>query len=183
MTIKIAETITELEGILALQQQNLKPNLTIEQQQKQGFVTVEHTLEQLQILNAVEPHIIAVDEGLVIAYALTMTAAAKKEIPLLVPMFEMFEKIKYQGKPLLASDYYVMGQICIHQNYTGKGVFRQLYDKHRAVFAPKFKYFLTEISTSNKRSIRAHEKVGFKTIHTFQDDIDEWNIVLLEMRH
>ncbi|MGI8582907.1 MAG: hypothetical protein ACR2KX_11945 [Chitinophagaceae bacterium] len=33
------------------------------------------------------------------------------------------------------------------------------------------------IKTKNYRSQKAHEKVGFITIHTYNDALDEWNVV------
>ena len=48
------------------------------------------------------------------------------------------------------------------------------------LFAEDFDFVATEISTTNKRSMRAHEKVGFKTIYTYSDALDEWNVVVWE---
>jgi len=42
-----------------------------------------------------------------------------------------------------------------------------------------FDYIITEISTRNHRSIRAHEKVGFETIKEYESDGKEWKIVLM----
>ena len=41
-----------------------------------------------------------------------------------------------------------------------------------------FDFCLTEVSTRNLRSMQAHEKVGFRIIHTFKDENEEWNILL-----
>ena len=93
-------------------------------------------------------------------------------------MIGFIDSIEYNGKPLSSYNYYVMGQVCIDKNYRGKGVFNMLYQKHKELFKHKFDFIETEISTGNKRSMRAHEKVGFKTIYTYRDDKDEWNVVL-----
>jgi L-amino acid N-acyltransferase YncA len=37
---------------------------------------------------------------------------------------------------------------------------------------------VTEVSTKNQRSLKAHEKVGFKNVFTYEDGIDEWNVVI-----
>ena len=71
-----------------------------------------------------------------------------------------------------------MGQICVGKDYRGQGVFRQLYLAHRERLSQDFDYCITEVSTSNIRSMRAHQNIGFQVLHTFTDELDEWNIVL-----
>lgn len=101
----------------------------------------------------------------------------KTLIPIVIPLFESFESIIYQGKGLCDYNYYVMAQICIAEAYRGKGLFQLLYKKHRETYQSTFYLCLTEISSSNSRSQRAHEKVAFKIIHTYTDAIDEWHIM------
>lgn len=48
ITITNSSTTKELEGILELQKQNLKKDLTPEQIKEQGFVTVSHSLDDLE---------------------------------------------------------------------------------------------------------------------------------------
>ena len=71
-----------------------------------------------------------------------------------------------------------MGQVCIAKEHRGKGVFEMLYHHHRSVFQLKFDLLITEVSTSNFRSIQAHKKIGFETIDTYRDSLDEWNVVV-----
>jgi L-amino acid N-acyltransferase YncA len=98
-------------------------------------------------------------------------------IPVLMPMFEMFNTLSYNGRVLSSYKYYVMGQICVAESHRGQGVFQQLYDGHRKFYSNQFELCLTEVSSSNTRSMRAHEKVGFRTIHSFEDNTDRWNIL------
>ena len=46
-----SNSTTDLEGILGLQKSNLVKVLTSQEMQSQGFVTVDHTFEQLKKLN------------------------------------------------------------------------------------------------------------------------------------
>lgn len=70
-----------------------------------------------------------------------------------------------------------MGQVCIDKDYRGKGLFSMLFQKHKELYSKKYELMVTEIATTNKRSQKAHEKVGFKTIHTHKDALEEWNVV------
>src|SRR5690606_9982476 len=123
------------------------------------------------------PQIIAVEDEKVVGYALVMLKEFGGMIPVLVPMFTMFEKLSLEGNPLNSYNYYVMGQICIADSHRGQGIFDKLYQKHKQVYSHKFELCLTEVSTSNRRSMKAHERVGFRTLHTFTDETDTWNIL------
>ena len=175
--IKPVESTQELEQILALQNKNLVEHVALPDRQTNGFVTVKHGLQLLEQMNASAQQIIAKENNKVIAYALAMPREFSEHIPLLQPMFNMFETLSFRHKPLKKISYYVMGQICISQHARGKGVFEQLYLKHKEIYSHKFELCLTEVSSSNPRSMKAHEKTGFQTIHNFDDQTDNWNIL------
>src|SRR5690242_2315196 len=88
----------DLKGIIELQKNNLAVNLTNEIILKEGFVTVVHDLPILKKMNDIEQHVICKDGDKVVAYLLAMTAAAQHDIPVLIPMFESFQKISFHGK-------------------------------------------------------------------------------------
>ena len=71
-----------------------------------------------------------------------------------------------------------MGQICIHKNYRGQGLFDALYQKHRTLHETEFDCLITSISTRNHRSLRAHERVGFKILNTYKETTEEWVTVV-----
>ena len=92
-------------------------------------------------------------------------------------MFNNLASVNYNGKLLDDYNYYVMGQVCIDKPWRGQGVFSMLYQHHKKVFAERFDMVVTEISPSNIRSQKAHEKVGFKTIYTYSNAMDDWHVV------
>ncbi len=176
--IQLAETQQDLDQILNLQKCNHVSGLSSTQKEANGFVTVQHDLELLTKMNDAAPQIIAKLNDEVVAYALVMLKEFSALIPTLVPMFDSFKQLSYKGKSLEAYTYYVMGQICIDENYRGQGLFEKLYAKHKETHSTTFDLCLTEVSTSNQRSMKAHERVGFKILHTFKDKTDEWNILV-----
>jgi GNAT superfamily N-acetyltransferase len=174
-------TEDELTGILQLQQRNLAPNLTDAEKKSQGFLTVSHTLDILKKMHAIEPSIIAKDDNAVIGYVLAMTHASKVEFPILEPLFELFGKIEYKGRMISSYNYMVVGQTCIDKNYRGKGVFQKLYAAYKNRFQSTYDFAITEIATKNLRSLHAHEKIGFQTVHEyFAPDGVGWSIVLFQ---
>jgi L-amino acid N-acyltransferase YncA len=93
-------------------------------------------------------------------------------------MISNIQLVEYQGKPLANYNFYLMGQICIHKDYRGKGIFDLLYQHHKLIYSRGYELLVTEISANNKRSLRAHEKLGFKTTYTYTDNMDEWKVVV-----
>ncbi|MBK9460633.1 MAG: GNAT family N-acetyltransferase [Chitinophagales bacterium] len=180
--IDLAKTQQDLIEILDLQLANHRNYISAEQSNEHGFVTVKHNLELLTEMNKAAPQIIAKANGKVIGYALVMLPVFERLIPELKPMFKLLTTLSFKNKPINDYEYYVMGQICIDADYRGMGIFDKLYQKHKDIYAFEFDLCITEISTSNWRSMRAHERVGFKTIHTFKDEIDEWNVVAWNWR-
>jgi hypothetical protein len=174
----LACTEMELKQILLLQKENLSGVKTAEVQSREGFVTVEHDLTLLSVMNSSAQQVIAKAGERVVGYALVMRPELRSIVPVLVPMFNLLESLYYKGKLLSSQRYYVMGQICVGESHRRMGVFDGMYHKHKEVYSGQYDLCVTEISTRNLRSMRAHQRVGFKTIHTFRDETDEWNIVL-----
>jgi len=174
----LVHSAEELQQILTLQENNLLQQLTPEERASQGFVTLQHDLATLQQMHALSPSVIVKQDANVIAYALTMAEGCRQLIPDLEPMYSLLDTLSWKDQPLSSRRYYVMGQICIDKPYRGQGIFEMLYHYHREVYQPAYDLFITEIATRNHRSLRAHEKVGFKIIHTHRDELDEWAVVL-----
>lgn len=173
----LTNNIQELQQILRLQEENLVQHIDKTEMQSQGFVTLRHDLKILEQMHKLAPSVIIKDDDRVVAYALTMLLECRRLIPDLESMFSLLDKLNWKGKSLTAHSYYVMGQICIAKQYRGQGLFDELYNHHKKIYQSQFGLFITEISTRNHRSLRAHERVGFKTIHTHQDELDEWAVV------
>ncbi len=181
----LATTVTtteELQQVLDLQKKYLVGNIGQEEMQSQGFLTVQHTLALLQQMHSLAPSIIIKDGEKVVAYALVMLRECRNLVPALVPMFDSFDRLQWQDKPLSNYRFYVMGQVCVAKEYRGQGLFDMLYQHHRKIYQPQFDFIITEVATRNKRSLRAHERAGFKTIHIYRDELDEWEVVLWDWK-
>lgn len=176
---KKASTEDELRQILELQEKNHFGSAG--KDAKDGFVTVKHTLELLTDMNNAAPHVIAKQGDKVIGYALVMLPSFGNRIPVLYSLFEMLSGILYNGKKLSEYKYYVMGQVCVAEEARGTGVFDMLYQKHKEFYSGEYELCVTEVSVRNLRSIRAHERAGFKSIHRYTDENDEWDIIALEL--
>lgn len=178
ITYSRAETEKDLKGILSLQQSNLAKNLSGPEIQSQGFVTVCHSYADLWKLNCIEPHIIAKENGTVIGYLLAMTTLSKFDIPVLVPMFTLFDAISYQDQLIASYNYVVVGQVCVDKQYRGQGILDDCYSFYRNQFKQKYDFAITEIAASNLRSLKAHQRVGFSVIYDYVGpEKTAWKIV------
>lgn len=171
-------TDAHLEQIMALQKANLPKNISIQEAREQGFVTVDHDMETLRDMNTPYHHSTAWAGEELAGYALVMETRFRDRIPVLIPMFELLDGIPWRGKPLEEWRYFVMGQVCVAKPYRGQGIFQGLYLDMRSRLSAHFDLVVTEISSRNPRSIRAHEKVGFENIHEYAGpDGEHWVVV------
>lgn len=142
-----------------------------------------HTYEELSNLNKIEKHIIAKTGDKVIAYVLSMTQQSKFDLPVLIPMFQIFDEIVYNNRLISDYNYIVVGQVCVDKAYRGKSVFENCYLTYKNNFINRSDFALTEIATQNLRSQKAHSKIGFKEIHRYIDPSNiEWSIVVWDWR-
>lgn len=180
---KSCTTDAEILGILNLQKENHYSSLSKEEMNSEGFLTCTHSLELLNELNTVAPHVIATSNNKVVAYLLTMTAIANGKMPILNPMFEEFESLLYKDQTIAAYNYLIVGQVCVAKSSRGQGVLRSCYELYRNLYRSKYDFAITEIDSRNKRSLNAHFSVGFQEIHRYYTtEGKEWSVVILDWK-
>jgi GNAT superfamily N-acetyltransferase len=179
--ITVASTDQQLEEILALQRRYHTRTLSPEVQAREGFVFAEHTVPLLRRMAAQSPQAIAVSEGRVVGYCLSLPLPLQAEVPSLGPMFEQFGRCVYRGKPLSSYAFVVGGQVCVDREHRGKGLLARLYEQIRVSVGQVCELCVTEIATRNRVSIRAHEKMGFEVISAYSDPREEWVIVAWDL--
>ena len=178
VSIKLAQEVTELEGILALQRRNLKRCLSESEAEEQGFLIAEYDLAYLQQMQAQRPSVVAVDNGRVVGYALVVTQEVRKGLPFISDLFDEIDQTFYQGKPLAGTDYVVVGQLCVDKDYRGQGLVDRLYGCFRQSLEGCYRCAVTDIARANRRSLKAHQTVGFEVIHAIEYGGLTWDVVL-----
>ena len=181
MHFKTSSSEKELLQIIQLQKKNLPANLSEEEMRKNGFVTVCHSLHDLEKMNGYEHNIIAVDNDKVVAYLLAMTTHSRNDIPVLIPMFDAFNVIEFRSKAIAEYQYIVVGQVCVHKDYRGQGILDECYKTYCNHFKNKYAFAITEIAVDNLRSVAAHARIGFREVHRYAaPDQQEWSVVIWE---
>ena len=178
-----ASTAAEVRQILDLQAMNLPAALSPDTIASQGFVTVRHEPEVLARMNEAAPAIIATDGERVVGYALVMRREFAADVAILRPMFNLLDALSWRGRSLRdQTRWFVMGQICIADGYRGRGIFDGLYRTMADVYRDCYDFTVTEVAARNTRSLRAHARVGFQTLHRYADATtgEEWEVIVLD---
>jgi RimJ/RimL family protein N-acetyltransferase len=182
LTAKLVSTDHELEQVVALSRANLSTSLSPETKAKEGFVTWLYTFEALKAIHTVIPSVIVKDGDTLAAYALSLSPACVDVYPPMGSTHRLVSSLIYEGRPLKDQKVYYCGQICVAEAWRGHGLVGMLYQFHRQQFSPRFDLLVTEISTANPRSLKAHQKAGFQVIASHRDEMDEWDIVLWDWK-
>ena len=172
----------DVDEILALQAANLPTAVSAEVAASQGFVTVRHERDVLRRMNEATPAIVAKAGERVVAYALVMPRAFAADVPILRPLFATLDTLSWRGGPLrLNPRWFVMGQVCVADGYRGLG-FDGLCAAMADAYRDRFDFTVTEVAARNTRSLRAHARVGFETVHVYPDQTtgEEWHVVALD---
>ena len=176
-------TTDEVSEILELQARNHPSVLTSETMAREGFVTVRHDGPVLRRMNDVAPSVIAKAGSRVVGYALVMPREFAADVPILRPFFNLLGTLSWNGVALGGNPrWFVMGQICIADGYRGIGIFDGLYRTMAETYGDRFDFTVTEVAARNRRSLRAHARVGFRPLHVYSDATtgEEWHLIALE---
>jgi GNAT superfamily N-acetyltransferase len=176
----------DVEQILALQAQNHRDVVDARTAATDGFTSVRHVPQVLHAMNRAYPSPIARSGSVLAGYCLMMAQDFRDAVPILQPMFGLLDGLQWRGQPLQENRrWFVMGQVCVARDFRGQGVFDGLYHHLRDVYRSRFDFTVTEISRRNPRSLQAHRRVGFETLHVYRDaEADEvWEVVVWDWRN
>ena len=176
ITIQLVTSKVEMKGVLALQQANLRKNITQEEAEAQGFLMAEYNLDFLELLNQKSPGIIAKEGEKVVGYSLVALPETARQHPLLADLVQNIERCIFEGKPV--ENYAIVAQLCVSKDYRGQDLVQKLYASFRDHYANQFTYCVTDVAQANHRSLKAHQKRGFQVIDTLDYGGIGWDIVL-----
>lgn len=185
ITYTPAKSQHDLEAILTLQRQNLRQFLTEEERNDQGFLTASYSLDFLNDMHQASAHIVARDGDKVVGYTLGLTPEFLPLDPVFASYLQAIQTMDWKGKPMLEYSPLIVGQLCVDKNYRGQGLVDGLYQACRAYHAGSFDFLLSDVSSLNPRSFRAHQRVGFQPIAEFPDAFtgETWHILLWEWNY
>jgi GNAT superfamily N-acetyltransferase len=178
--LKRVTDATELAGIHALQTANLGRHLPPEEWTREGFLTSAYTPAFLVELHRHAPAVIAVDDDVVVGYALVATPTARALEPSLAGLFASIDAAVVDGTRLSARAYLVCAAVCVARDYRGLGLLAQLYARMRVDLATRYDCVITDIARENGRSLAAHRRAGFEVCSSLRYDEQTWDLVICD---
>ena len=182
MDITRVHNIAQLDAIAALQHANLRKNISAEEAAGQGFLTAEYSLELLHKMHEVEPAVIATEGKEIAGYALVATKAIRHDHPLLADLFDAIDRLYFNDTALVNANYVVVGQLCVGKAFRGQGLVKKIYNHFRDSLAGRYVYCITDVATTNLRSLKAHKQAGFQVINHTEYAGVGWEVVLWDWR-
>ncbi len=171
--ITLARTERDIHGIKKLQQQNIKRERDPQEMLREGFVTIEYSIEELHALSGEGNHVVIKQSDTVCGYALYVP---RKSFVVREDLGHLSQiAVRNYGE---GHTWCIMGQVCVGSILRGKGYFRKMYHFMRDAYRDNHGGILTDISSKNPRSLSAHMSVGFHVLDTYLDEVGvEWHIV------
>lgn len=182
LQVKLVTTPEEVISIKALQNLNLRVNISHEEAASEGFLTAAYTMEYLEAMNADAPSVIAKAGDEVVGYAMVTTKALRDGHELMADLFNTIDRTPYKDCLLGEVDYVVVGQLCVAKAFRGMGLVQRMYNHFRDCYAGRYAYLVTDVAQANARSLKAHQKTGFQVIDTLTYGGIGWDIVLWDWR-
>ena len=182
MTICLATTDREIQGIRDLQEANLKENVAWEKRSVDGFLTAKYSLDFLKAMNKSTPAIIAKQNGEVVGYALATNQSLMSQHSLLSDLSSQINKISFGGKTIGNFDYLVVGQLCVAKEVRGQGLAQRLYAHFKTTYQEQYPFSVTDVDQGNLASLKTHLKVGFQVVSTLQYGNSNWHVVIWDWK-
>lgn len=173
--------ISDIDGVLALQELYLVANLS-EEEKASGFVTTPFTIEQLTEVINENNLFIAKDNNKIIAYIFAGSWDFFKQWPIFNYMSSLFTELTFLDFEITTNNSFQYGPICIHKEHRGKGLITPLFEFMRTHMLHKYPLALTFINKINIPSTKAHtEKLKWTIIGDFQFNNNEYFILAYDM--
>lgn len=181
ITFEIAK-ISDIEGVLALQDLYLVTNLS-EEEKAFGFVTTPFTVQQLTEVIQKQELFLAKDSNQIIGYIFTGSWDFFKQWPIFDYMTQLIPKLNFLDFDITTENTFQYGPICIHKDYRGKGLITTLFELMRINLSQKYPLSLTFINKINIPSTKAHtEKLKWTIIGDFQFNNNDYYILAYDMK-
>jgi hypothetical protein len=180
ITSEIAK-ISDIDGVLALQELYLVANLS-EEEKASGFVTTPFTVPQLQEVIQKQELFLAKDSNQIIGYIFAGSWAFFKQWPIFDYMTKLIPELHFLEFEITTANSFQYGPICIHKDYRGKGLITPLFEFMRIQMLQKYPLSLTFINKINIPSTKAHiEKLNWTIISEFKFNNNEYYILAYDM--
>ena len=142
-------------AILDLQSANFIANLSAEER-KEGFLSAQFSKNQTAQIAEDLGTMVAVVANRVGGFLCAFRRQFDTGSPVIAKMFDSFDRLTFDGKPLNYFSSYIYGPVCIGREFRGRGLLRGLYDAQKKDLAGQFEIGVAFVSRNNPHSLSAH---------------------------
>lgn len=172
---------SDFEQVVSLQKRNSLAVLKADELDD-GFLSSSFSATQFAQISESVALYVARNNSSVIGFVCASTPEFNRSFPLPAAMIERFPEISIGSHLLTELRSFITGPVCVDKNYRGQGIFEALYGALFEAQKTRFDVALALISVANKRSIKAHQKVGMDAIDSFRFGDREFFIVARSLR-
>lgn len=182
MTFKKANP-ADFPRILELQKLNLFQNLE-PQDQKEGFLSIEYSAEELALLNQEMGIFIALKDDHLAGFLINQTMEFAVQSPLITAMVKRFPDIQYKGRPLSSFRTFMYGPVCVDKKYRGQGILEGLYGIMLKAVQGQYDVGVAFVSDNNPHSFYAHrDKLGMNVVDEFRFNNQKYYTLVFAQGH
>jgi L-amino acid N-acyltransferase YncA len=146
---------SDYDGIIDLQSRCFIGNLACDER-KDGFVSVEFPLPQIDAMASGLGIVVAREEGRVLGYMCASRLDFLPRPPVLDAMSHSLGGIVFQDKLLMDATTFVYGPVCIDSSLRGTGLLQRMFSALKTELAGCFQFGVAFVAADNHRSLRAH---------------------------
>lgn len=173
--------LSDIDGILALQELYLVSNLS-EEEKVAGFVTTPFSIPQLTEVIGQQGLFLAKDNNKIIAYIVAAGWDFFNQWPIFKHMTTLFPNLTFLNFDITTTNSFQYGPICIDKAYRGKGLITPLFEFMRIHLVKRYPLALTFINKTNIPSTKAHtEKLKWTIIADFHFNNNNYFILAYDM--
>jgi len=172
---------SDYPGLLALQEANLRDNLTPAQRGR-GFLSARFSREQFAAMDADVAVVVAETDGAIGGYLCGSSVEFNRRFALLEAMIEQYAYTELHGRSLRSYSSFVYGPVCVDEGLRGRGLLRGLYRALRAQVAGRFEIGVAFVAQDNAHSLAAHvQGLGMSDAGGFEFGGRSYRIVAFEV--
>jgi hypothetical protein len=162
-------TDADYAGMVQLQEENLRMNLS-DVEAADGFLSLRYTEGMFRRVNDELAIVVAVAGGMVVGYLCAKCFPYAVEFPVLKALIDHMAGMEIGGVTISAETAFVYGPVCVSRAMRGTGVPAGMWAALQRLVPGCRKVAVLFIADANKRSLRAHEKLGMTHCGMFVQD-------------
>jgi len=169
-------------ALLALQEANLRENLTSEER-SQGFLSARFSADQFAQMDAAVAVAVGSVNGQIASYLCGSTVEMNRRFPLLSAMIDCYARLQWQGRALDRYTSFVYGPVCIDRYFRGAGLLRGMYRTLLEATAVRFEIGVALVAKENSHSLAAHvDGLGMSAVGQFQFNDNSYYVLAFDTK-